>query len=152
MINVQGVQGVQGRCAGVKTMRGVACAGCAGVNLLARVRAHVRRLILDFNIKLSPCTPCTPCTCFNNQVVIIFLTLHITLHTLHTIKMTDVIDQKRLQWEKIKAQQPETATWLNAMSKAFGPMAAISVPLASGATIESGQFGQGMNFDNGVKK
>jgi len=62
------------------------------------------------------------------------------------------MSDKRQQWEQIKEQQPETATWLSSMSKAFGPMAAISVPLASGATIESGQFSQGMSFDNGVKK
>ncbi len=62
------------------------------------------------------------------------------------------MNEKRQQWEVIKAEAPEAAAWLSDMSKAFGPMAAISVPLESGKTIESGQFSQGMNFDNGVKK
>lgn len=80
VIDVQGVQGVQGRCAGYKTMHGAACAGCAGLKPLARVRTCVRRLFLNFQMKFIPCTPCTPCTCFNNQVVIRFFTLHTTLH------------------------------------------------------------------------
>lgn len=62
------------------------------------------------------------------------------------------MNKKRRQWEVIKEQKPEAAAWLSDMSKAFGPMAAISVPLESGKTIESGLFGRGMNFDNGVKK
>ncbi len=57
---VQGVQCVQCGCAGYKPMHGVACAGCAGLNPLARVRACVRRLFLSFQMKFIPCTHCTP--------------------------------------------------------------------------------------------
>ncbi len=61
-------------------------------------------------------------------------------------------EQKRQQWEAIKTEAPEAAAWLSDMSKAFGKVAAMSVVLESGETIESGLFSRGMNFDNGVKK
>ena len=152
-IDVQGVQGVQGRCAGVKTMHGVACAGRAGFKSLTRVRTHARRLFLNFQVSYVPCTPCTPCTCFSNQVVISFLTLHTALHTLHSVKMSKIMDKKRQQWERIKDQAPDVAEWLLAMASAFGKPAGMVVELASGEVIESGVVSQALRLHSDkVKK
>lgn len=156
IIAVQGVQGVQGGCAGYKLMHGVACAGCAGSNPLARVRACARRLFLTFQMSYTPCTPCTPCTRFSNQDVMGFLayTLACTgFFTLHKLNMSDVMDKKRLQWELIKEQAPDLADWLLAVNKTFGKPAGLVVKLGSGEIIESGAVSQALGLQiDGVKK
>ena len=148
-IDVRGVQDVQGRCAGFKATPSMVCAGCAGFQLHTRVRACARRLFLNFQMTLPPCTPCTPCTCLFNQEVISFLTLHMCSITLHMLKnkVKEMNNKKRLQWEMIKEQAPDVAVWLGDMSKAFGKPAAMQVKLVSGEVIESGVFGRGLDFN-----
>ena len=147
-IDVQGVQGVQGGLCRVKTMSGMACAGCAGSNPLARVRVCVRRVFLIFILKFIPCTPCTPCTDRVISMYLCFFVLHMSLHTLHNLSIDDVMDKKRRQWELIREQDPKLADWLVAMNQAFGKPAALSVELANGVKIVSGVFNQGLGFDD----
>ena len=153
---VQGVLGVQDACAGYKLMHGVACAGCAGVNPLARVRGYARRLFLTFQMSFTPCTACTHCTRLNNQDVMYFLacTLACTrFFTLHKLNMSNVMDKKRQQWEIIKDQAPDLADWLLEVNKAFGKPAGMVVQLGNGEIIESGAVSQalGLHIDK-VKK
>ena len=147
-IDVQGVQGVQGSLCRVKPTSGMACARCAGVSPLARVRVCVRRVFLTFILKFIPCTPCTPCTGNVLSMFLCFFVLHMSLHTLHNLSINDVMDKKRLQWELIREQDPKLADWLVAMNKAFGKPAALRVELDNGVKIVSGVFNQGLGFDD----
>lgn len=66
------------------------------------------------------------------------------------------MDEKRRQWEQIKAEAPGVADWLGDLSKAFGKPTAVAVELvASGTVIEVGVFDSPKSVfivNNGVRR
>lgn len=51
-----------------------------------------------------------------------------------------IADEKRKQWEAIKAEAPDVAGFVVDVSRVFGKPAALRVELPSGMVVESGRF------------
>jgi|APLak6261661892_1056031.scaffolds.fasta_scaffold10809_2 hypothetical protein len=61
-------------------------------------------------------------------------------------------EEKRKQWELIKAEAPDVAEFLANLSEQFGKPEAILVELKSGKVIESGEFdGTRLDWDGKLR-